>query len=154
MNLGKTKTMLNYRGGCEEVNIQSEDGTRLKQNNEFKYLGSVIAEGGTEKAVTHRAKGAWRKWREVSEVVLDKRMPLKLKMKVYKSVVRPVLLYGAEIWALRKKEEGVLDKTEMRMVRWIVGISLMERRKSQDIRRMCDICNIKEKAREVRLRYF
>ena len=85
---------------------------------------------------------------------MDKRIPLKLKMKVYKSVVRPVLLYGAEIWALRKKEEGVLDRTEMRMVRWIAGISLMERRKSQDIRRMCGICNIKEKAREVRLRYF
>ena len=81
-------------------------------------------------------------------------MPLKLKMKEYKSVVRPVLLYGAEICALRKKEEGVLDRTEMRMVRWIAGISLMERRKSQDIRRMCGICNIKEKASEVRLRYF
>ena len=80
-------------------------------------------------------------------------MPLKLKIKVYKLVVRPIFLYGAETWALRKKEEGVLDRTEMRMVRWIAGISLMGRRKSQDIRRMCGICNIK-KEREVRLRYF
>ena len=79
-------------------------------------------------------------------------MPLKLKIKVYKLVVRPIFLYGAETWALRKKEEGVLDRTEMRMVRWIAGISLMGRRKSQDIR-MCGICNIK-KEREVRLRYF
>ena len=97
VNLGKTKTMLSCRGGYEEVNIQQEDGTKLKQNNEFKYLGSVIAEGGTEKAVRHRVKEAWRKCREVSGVVLDKRMPLKVKKKVYKSVVRPVLLYGAEI---------------------------------------------------------
>uniref|UniRef100_UPI003EBD1358 hypothetical protein n=1 Tax=Klebsiella pneumoniae TaxID=573 RepID=UPI003EBD1358 len=69
-------------------------------------------------------------------------------------VLRPVLLYGAETWALRKKEEGMLQRTEMRMVRWIAGISLSEKRRSEDIRKICGICNIKEKAREARLRYF
>ena len=34
------------------------------------------------------------------------------------------------------------------MVRWIAGRSLMEMRKSEDLR-MCGICNIKEKARSV-----
>ena len=97
---------------------------------------------------------AWRKWREVTGVILDKKMPLKLRMKIYKTVVRPVLLYGAETWSLRKKEEGLLERTEMRMVRWIAGISLQERRESQDIRRMCGICNVIEKAREARLRYY
>ena len=101
-----------------------------------------------------RVQEAWRKWREVSGVILDKKMPLKLKMKIYKTMIRPVLLYGAETWALRKKEEGLLERTEMRMVRWIAGISLLERRESQDIRRMCGICNVKNKAREARLRYF
>ena len=70
----------------------------LKQVEEFKYLGSVIAEeGGVEKAVRKRVKEAWNKWREVSGVILDRKIPLKLKMKVYKSIIRPVLLYGAEI---------------------------------------------------------
>ena len=40
------------------------------------------------------------------------------------------------------------------MVRWIAGISLLERRESEDIRKMCGICNIREKAREARLRYY
>jgi len=75
-------------------------------------------------------------------------------MKVYKTVLRPVLLYGAETWALRRKEENLLERTEMRMVRWIAGISLRERRESADIRRMAGICSIREKAREARLRYF
>ena len=101
-----------------------------------------------------RIKVVWQKWKEVSGVILDRRIPLKLKMKIYKSVLRPVLLYGAETWSLRKKEEDILERTEMRMVRWIAGISLLERRESEDIRRMCGICNIREKAREARLRYF
>ena len=63
------------------------------------------------------------------------------------------MLYGGEIWALRKKEESLLERTEMRMVRWITGISLRQRMESEMIRRMAGICNIKEKAREARLRY-
>lgn len=154
VNTGKTEVMMSSREGHEEMNITSEDGGILKQIREFKYLGSVFEEGGgTEKAVRQRVQEAWRKWREVSGVILDKKIPLKLRMKVYKSVLRPVLLYGAETWSLRKKEEGLLERTEMRMVRWIAGISLLERRESDDIRRMCGICNIREKAREARLRY-
>ena len=155
VNLGKTEMMVSCKGGQEEVNIQLEDGTALKQSNEFKYLGSVLTEeGGTEKAVRQRVKVAWQKWREVTGVIMDKKMPLKLKMKIYKTVIRPVLLYGAETWSLRKKEEGLLERTEMRMVRWIAGISLLERRESQDIRKMCGICSVVEKAREARLRYY
>ena len=155
VNIGKTESMVSSKGGHEEANIQAEDGTVLKQSDEFRYLGSVLAEeGGTEKAVRQRVKEAWQKWREVTGVTLDKKMPLKLRMKVYKTVVRPVLLYGAETWSLKRKEEGLLERTEMRMVRWIAGISLLERRESQDIRRMCGICNVIEKAREARLRYY
>ena len=155
VNTQKTEVMVSSREGHEEINIISEDGGRLKQSREFKYLGSVLAEeGGTEKAVRQRVKEAWSKWKDVSGVILDTKIPLKLRMKIYKSVIRPVLLYGAETWSLRKKEEDILERTEMRMVRWIAGISLLERRESEDIRRMSGVCNISEKAREARLRYF
>lgn len=42
----------------------------------------------------------------------------------------------------------------MNRYRWIAGISLLERRESEDISRMCGVRNIREKAREPRLRYF
>ena len=155
VNTQKTEIMVSSREGHEEINILSEDGGRLKQAEEFKYLGSVIAEeGGIEKAVRKRVKEAWHKWRELSRIILDKKIPLKLKMKVYKSIIRLVLLYGGEIWVLRKKEKDILERMETRMVRWVAGISLLERRESDDIRRMCGVCKIGEKAREARLRYF
>ena len=31
----------------------------------------------------------------------------------YKNIIRPVLLYGSETWALRKAEQDLLERTEM-----------------------------------------
>jgi len=43
-------------------------------------------------------------------------MPIAVKGKVYKTMVRPVMIYGAEAWTLRRSEEGLLERTEMRML--------------------------------------
>jgi len=37
-----------------------------------------------------------QKWKKASGVLCDKKIPLKLKEKVYHMVVRPALLYGTE----------------------------------------------------------
>lgn len=48
----KTEVTVSNGEGYEEINVTSEDGIRLKQTREFKYLGSIMAGGGgTEKAV-------------------------------------------------------------------------------------------------------
>ena len=50
----------------------------------------------------------------------NKRMPIMLKEPVYKSVIRPHKMYGGETWALRKAEQNLLERTEMRMLRWMI----------------------------------
>ena len=42
----------------------------------------------------------------------------------YQAVFKPTMVYGAECWAMRKKEEHLVNKT--RMLRWIHGISLKD----------------------------
>ena len=60
------------------------------------------------------------------------------------TVIRSVLLYGAECWTVRKKEEQILEKTEMRMLRRIKGVTLRE----------LGVNSIQEKVREMRLRWY
>ena len=80
-------------------------------------------------------------------------MPLKLKVKIYSSVIQPVLLYGLEVLPLKRANERILESVEMRMLRWIGGISLHEHRTNDDIRRFMKVTKITLRAREARLRW-
>ena len=137
------------------MNVHDDNGSQLKQVTNFKYLGSTIEEtGGCELEVKERVRAAWNKWREVKGVVCDKRMPRRVKVKVYQTMIRPVMMYGAETWALRRKEEQLLMRTEMRMLRWILGVSLWERCTNEEIRKSAGVTCISEKLRDARLRWF
>ena len=46
----------------------------------------------------------WNGWRKVSGVICDRRLPARVKGKVYNSVVRPVIMYGLETVAVAKKQ--------------------------------------------------
>ena len=55
-----------------------------------------------------------------------------IKGQALHDVIRPVLLYGAECWTVGKKEEQILENTEMRMLRRIKGVTLRDTVKSVD----------------------
>ena len=87
----------------KEENIKLGDGP-IQTVKVFKYLGSMFAaEGGSETDVNNRVKVAWAKWREVSGVMCDKKMPTKLKDKIYKTIVKPAMIYGSECRVVKKK---------------------------------------------------
>ena len=46
----------------------------------FSYLGDVIStEGGAQEAVTSRIRSAWKKFKEVSNVICGRSISLKVK---------------------------------------------------------------------------
>lgn len=73
---------------------------------------------------------------------------------VYITVIRVVLLYGLETCALTRKEKKILQTTEMGMLRRIMGVTLRDRKRNDDMRKELKVCIITEKARECRLRWF
>ena len=68
---------------------------------------------------------AWSKWRELSGVMCDKKVPTKMKLQ---TVIRPTLLYGCETWPMSVKDEKRMATTEMRMVRRTMGMSVFRGR--------------------------
>jgi len=49
-----------------------------------------------ERAVRVKVAAAWKKWREITSLITNRSMPLKVRGSVYQSCVRSVILYGAE----------------------------------------------------------
>ena len=62
-------------------------------------------------------------------------------------------MYGGETWALRKAEQNLLDRTEMRMLRWMMGTQRIEKIRIEEIRARAGVANISEKIRKARLRW-
>ena len=63
---------------------------------------------------------------------------MKLKGKVYKTVVRQALLYGAETWATTRGQEARLEViNEMRMLRWMCGVTRSEMKTLQGQQEWC-----------------
>ncbi|KAK6749799.1 hypothetical protein RB195_002043 [Necator americanus] len=103
------------------------DGTELNKVNCFKYLGSkVTSTGDIDQEGRARVNTAWMKWKMTTGVLCDKKVPVRLKSKIYRTVVRPVALYGCECWPTTKALERVLHAMEMRMLRWTIGVTLKE----------------------------
>ena len=50
-----------------------------------------------------------------------------VKWKVYNTVLRPAMMCGAETWAVKKTQEKKLDVAEMRMLRWMSGVTKLDR---------------------------
>ena len=111
----------NAQGNRPQVKIHGEEVERVTH---FKYMGtSIEEEGGTETEIAKRVGAGWMNWKKCSGVLCDKRMPVKLKGKVYRTVVRPAMLYGAETWATTKRQESRIEVNEMRMLRWMCGVT-------------------------------
>jgi hypothetical protein len=73
------------------------DGQVVPKKDIFRYLGSMLQnDGGIDEDLSHRIKADWLKWRQASGVLCDLRVPLKLKGKFYRTVIRPAMLYEAE----------------------------------------------------------
>ena len=158
LKINRTKTVylgFNVDGnldGNSDINLQ---GQNLERVNTFKYLGATLAENGDLDAeMTHRIQSGWKNWKRVSGILCDRRISLRVKGKVYKTVVRPAMMYGAETWAVKKAQEKKLDVAEMRMLRWMSGVTKLDRIRNERIRGTTKVGEISKKVQESRLKWY
>ena len=84
----------------------------------------------------------------------DRKIPTKLKDKVCKTATAPAMVYGAEYWAFRKKEERTFHTTGMRMLRWARGNTRLDHLRNVDTWKEAHVYPIAEFLRDKRLIWF
>jgi len=68
--------------------------------------------------IDHRIQPGWRAWRIVSGVLCDKKVQGRVTSKVYKTIVRPVLLDTCEAWPVNRAQDKKLEVPEIKTLRW------------------------------------
>jgi hypothetical protein len=87
-----------------EDGVVSLAGQVVAKKETFRYSGSMQQkDGDIDEDVRHRISTGWLKWRQASGVLCDKKVPQKLKGKLYRMVIRPTMLYGAECWPTKRR---------------------------------------------------
>ncbi|KAK3560767.1 hypothetical protein QTP86_019209 [Hemibagrus guttatus] len=155
MKVSRSKTeymCVNEREGSGTVRLQGEE---VKKVQEFKYLGSTVQSNGEcGKEVKKRVQAGWNGWRKVWGVLCDQKISARIKGKVYRTVVRAAMLYGLETVSLRKRQESELEVAELKMLRFSLGVTRLDRIRNEYIRGTAHVGRLGDKVREARLRWF
>ena len=155
MKVSRSKTeYLCINGGNDDETVKMED-TKVPRVKEFKYLGSTVQEsGGCEREVKKRVQEGWNGWRRVSGVICDRRLPARVKGKVYSSVVRPAMVYGLETVAVTKKQVEEMEVAEIKMLRFTMGVTRKDKIRNEHIKSTVKVERLEMKMREGRLRWY
>ena len=104
----------------------------------------LCQEGGYEHAILKRIQTGWLKFRELSGLLIGKGTSLRAKGIIYTTCTRPAMLYGSETWPTKIEDIKKIQRSEMRMLRWMTGVSLSERKSNECVRSMLAINDIAE----------
>ena len=100
------------------------------------------------------SQSGWKHWKRVSGILCDRRISLRVMGKVYKMVALPAMMYGTETWAVKKAQEKKLDVAQRRMLRWMSGVTTLNRIRNEIIRGTTKVGEISNKVQESRLKWY
>lgn len=90
--------------------------------NEFVYLGSLLTSNNELKdEINRRISIANRAYYALLPIIKSKIIARKTKLNIYKTLIRPIVTYGAETWTLTKSVSARLAVFERKVLRRILG---------------------------------
>ena len=135
--------------------VELEPGVKVECVSKFCYLGDTLGSGGgVVEAARARVRCAWAKFKELSPILTVRGASYRIKGRFYSACVQSVLIYGTETWAMKADDLRSLERTERMMVRWMCGVSLKDRKRSEDLYNLLGINCVADVVRRGRLRWF
>ena len=81
----------------------------------------------------------YRAWGVLKIVLSNRGLWIRAKKCLYKGVIVPTALYGAEAWGKRNAERRKANVLEMKCLRSLVGVSQMDRVRNEEVCRRAGI---------------
>lgn len=120
INEGKTKYMP-VHGRQKPPSIQIDNYT-FETVNEFVYLGTMVTnDNNVSSEIKRRIVAANRYYFGLQKHMKSRHLTRRTKVLLYKTLIRPVLMYGSECWTISKGDERALESFERKVLRRIFG---------------------------------
>ena len=89
---------------------------------EFKYLGTTVTnQNSIPEEIKSRLRSGNACYHSVLNLSSSRLLPKNLKIRIYRTIILPVVLYGCETWSLTLREERKLRVFENMVLRRIFG---------------------------------
>ena len=113
----------------QHQNLVNKDGQNFEVVDEFVYLGDFTCkDNDISLEIKRRIMSANRSYHGLQRHLRSKMLTKKIKLSIYKTLIRSVLTYGSESWPLTKKDENLLLSFERKVLRTIFGAKLEDGR--------------------------
>lgn len=127
----KSQVLVNSRG-IRQTRIVV-NGDVLEDVDKFKYLGVILTkDGASTTEVRSRLAMATAAMARLN-VIWKSTISFRVKLKLYKSLVTSILLYGCEAWTLTADLEKRLCAFENKSYRKLLRVSYLEHRTNKDV---------------------
>ena len=102
----KTKYMIMSRDqNAGRSHSMKTDNTSIERVEEFKYLGTKLTnKNSIQEEIKGRLKGVNACYYSVQNLLSSSLLSKKLKIKIYRTIILPVVLYGCETCSLTLRE--------------------------------------------------
>jgi len=98
------------------------DNRSFERVEDFKYLGTALThQNSIQEEIKSRLKSGSACYHSVQNLLYFSLLSKNLKIKVYRNIILPVVLYGCKTWSLTFREERRLAVFENRVLRRIFG---------------------------------
>ena len=104
------------------------DEEALEEVESFVYLGSTVdIQGGTDADVRTRVGKARMAFQQLRNVWVSRHLSKKLKIRIFNTMVKPVLLYGSETWRTTATNIKNIQSFINKCLRRILGVHWPEK---------------------------
>jgi len=117
LNAGKTKVM--HINPTTNNTIRATNGDEIERVEDFLYLGGYT---NTTRDIDSRIGKAWGALNSLAKI-WSSRIKTNTKVRIFKSTVESILLYGCESWAMTKAAVKKVDGAFTRMLRRVKNVS-------------------------------
>ena len=121
VNEDKTEYLVMSRNRVDEGPLEV-DGMRFRNVTEFRYLGSTVtSDNDINYEVAARIQSANRCLFSLNDILRSRHLSRRAKLLAYNTVIRPIVTYGCETWALTLEAQRRLLVFENKVLRKILG---------------------------------